>query len=299
MKILITGSSGMLGTELCKALEGNYRTLGMDLKGPRSEGYGPQRFFEGDIAMTGDPGKVFAESGADLVIHAAAWTDVDGCELDPDRAYNVNTTGTENVCAAARDVKASVMFISTDFIFNGKKRTPYVEDDKPGPLSVYGLSKLKAEQAVAGTMERYAVVRTSWLYGKNGKNFVDTILDKASREGAVKVVQDQIGSPTYAKDLAWALKALIDAGVWEGKGVYHACNTGECSWFDLAAAAIGYAGLSDSVRMGGLTTEELGRPALRPGYSAMDNSKLQKRTGMAMRQWKEALEDYVKNDRSF
>ncbi len=293
MKILITGSSGMLGSELCRALGAEHEITGVDVRVPQSTVNSPQAFFEANITEPEEIKRVFAKICPELVIHAAAWTDVDGCELDPGKAYLMNTSGTENVADAAGDVP--LFFISTDFIFDGKKKRPYRENDAAGPISVYGDSKWKAEEAVRKRVRRHVIIRTSWLYGRNGTNFVDTILSKARAERALKVVNDQVGSPTYAADLASALAAALKKVDLRACHVFHVCNSGQCSWFDLAVAAIECSGASGNVTVSPISTLELARPAKRPAYSVMDNTKFQKVTGMKLRQWKDALEDYVKD----
>lgn len=294
MKILITGSSGMLGSELCRVLGAEHETIGVDVRRPQSTVHGPRTFFEASITDEAGLKKVFGEARPDIVIHAAAWTDVDGCELDPGKAYLMNTSGTENVARAAGG--ATLFFISTDFIFDGKKKSPYRENDGACPLSVYGDSKWKAEEIVRGRSGRYVIIRTSWLYGRNGTNFVDTVLLKARTERALKVVDDQVGSPTYAADLAAALAVAVKRTDLTDSHVFHVCNSGQCSWYDLAVAALGFSGSSGEVKVRPISTLELARPAKRPAYSVMDNTKFQKATGMELRQWKDALEDYVKNE---
>lgn len=295
MKILITGSSGMLGSELCRALGEDNEVIGMDVASPRSTAYSPMFFYEASITEPEEVKKVFARAVPDVVIHAAAWTDVDGCELDPGKAYLMNTSGTEILAEAASLHGAPLIFMSTDFVFDGAKKRPYREDDQPKPLSVYGDTKWKAEEAVKKRLRRFAILRTSWLYGRNGRNFVDTILAKARTDRTLKVVNDQVGSPTNARELAMAIAALIKSQALKGRGIFHVCNSGKCAWHEFASAAVKYAGMAKDVQVRPITSEELGRPAKRPAYSVMDNARFRRASGFRMRKWEEALEDYVKN----
>ena len=196
---------------------------------------------------------------ADLVLHAAAWTDVDGAEGDPAGAEAVNVTGTRNVVALG----APVVYFSTDYVFDGSKREPYVESDEPQPLSVYGRTKLGGEREVREGW----IVRSSWLFGWTGRNFVRTMLDLAGRQDEVAVVADQVGCPTYAGHLAEATKELLELP----KGVWHLAAEGECSWAEFARAIFEEAGLSTRVRE--ITTEEIGRPAPRPAYSVLRSER--------------------------
>ena len=218
-RILITGSSGMLGADLCQELEKDYEVYGADLVHRTSYTCPPKperrrrivhRFIKGDITNRKSVANIVYRIKPDIVIHAAAWTDVDGCELNKKKAYKINSEGTKNVALACRTANAPLIYISTDFVFDGKKNRPYAEADRPNPISVYGGSKYKGEIYIKRILRRYYILRTSWLYGRNGRNFVDIIIDKAKKERALKVVNDQIGSPTYTKDLAKAIHAFLD-----------------------------------------------------------------------------------------
>jgi len=295
MRILVTGSSGMLGSQLCAALKGKHGIIGIDLAGPRSAETAPGAFHEGSIADSEFVGSVMGEEKPDLVIHAAAWTDVDGCELDPEKAYDINASGTEMIARqAAAGGKIPVVLISTDFVFDGRKGSPYTEEDAPRPLSVYGRTKLEAEKAVQRISPAHAIVRSSWLFGLNGKNFVDTILAKAGETGRLRVVRDQVGSPTSAKDLAAALDRLIDAGAVSGREIFHVSDSGSCSWYDLAVRVLAEAGGMEDVAVEPISSAELGRPAGRPAFSALDCSKYEKVTGHKMRPWEDALKEYIR-----
>jgi dTDP-4-dehydrorhamnose reductase len=250
--------------------------------------------------------RVIKKARPDIVIHAAAMTDVDGCELDSKKAYKINAEGAKNVALACRSAGAALIYISTDFVFDGKKKSAYKETDKTNPLSIYGDSKLKGELAVKKALKRYFILRTSWLYGRNGKNFVDTIITKAKSEKLLKVVDDQVGSPTYTKDLAKAIHALLQriqprpghpAGLYRpglgiGFGVYHVSNSGAVSWFNYAREILKLAGSGTKVIP--ISSKELARPANRPAMSVLDNTKFVKLTGYKMRSWQKALKDYVR-----
>ncbi len=287
-RVLITGSSGMLGVDLSEELKGKFEVYGSDLV--QRTAYSVQHFVGCDITNRNSVGKVTREIKPDVIIHAAAWTDVDGCELDPDRAYKVNAEGTKNVALACAELNVPLIYISTDFVFDGKKKWPYKESDKTGPLSVYGKSKLAGEEAVKKIARKFYIVRTSWLYGKNGKNFVDTIIANAKPRKELKVVRDQVGSPTYTRDLAEAIHALI--GKISNHGIYHISNSGAVSWFEYAKEILKLTGSRTKVLP--ISSKELDRPAPRPAMSVMDNGKFIKFTSYRMRPWKAALKDYLK-----
>jgi dTDP-4-dehydrorhamnose reductase len=293
-RVLITGSSGMLGIDLCKELGKDYEVWGMDIIDRHSSFV--VHFVKADITDKEETIKAIVKAKPDIVIHAAAYTDVDGCELDGKKAFRINSLGTKNVALACRKAGATLVYISTDFVFNGKKTRPYIETDRPEPLSVYGESKLKGEMAVKSSLKNYFIIRTSWLYGANGKNFVDTIAAKAKTEKALKVVDDQAGSPTYTKDLAKALHALIDKCSDRGSrisdfGVYHISNSGEVSWYRYAKEILRITGSKTKVIP--ISSQELSRPAERPAMSVLDNSKFVKFTGYRMRPWRAALKEYL------
>ena len=287
-KVLITGSGGMLGVDLCQELSGDYEIYGIDNRKAAA-----QRYFKCDITDKASVSGVFLKIKPEIVIHAAAWTDVDGCELDKKKAYKINSEGTENIASACKDSGAVLIYISTDFVFDGKKKAPYKETDKPGPLSVYADSKLKGEEAIKNTLKDYFILRTAWLYGKNGNNFVDTIIEKAKREKELKVVDDQVGSPTYSKDLAKAMRVLLSKIMRQGQGygIYHITNSGSVSWYEYARTILKLCG--SQTRVVPITSAELGRPAGRPAMSVLDNSRFNEFTGYKMRNWKEALKEYI------
>jgi dTDP-4-dehydrorhamnose reductase len=243
-----------------------------------------------DIDIT-SPESVLTVIGAlkpEVVINCAAYTDVDGCESDPETAMAVNGEGVAYLAMACREIGALLVQISTDYIFDDGKGTPYVEDDAPNPLGVYGESKLAGEMNAAFCPE-YLIVRTQWLYGLHGKNFVETMLRLGTEKDELAVVDDQVGSPTWTVDLSRAIVALIDSGC---RGTYHAANSGYCSWNGFAKAIFEETGLHVAVKP--MTTTELNRPALRPLYSTLECSKLTADTGFHPQTWRDALRQYLK-----
>lgn len=296
-RVLITGSSGMLGVDLSRELRRDYEVIGVDVV----RGFAGSRvreFYKCDITNKRNILSIIVKIKPDIVIHTAAMTDVDGCELEPKKAYKINSEGTKNVASACKAARAALIYISTDFVFDGKKKRPYREGDKTGPLSIYADSKLKGEEAVRKILKKYFILRTSWLYGKHGRNFVDTILAKAKSEKVLKVVDDQVGSPTYTKDLAKAIHALLDKISWElgvggwESGIYHISNSGAVSWYGYAKEILRLAG--SKTKAIPISSEELARPAKRPAMSVLDNSKFVKFTGYKMRGWKEVLKEYIR-----
>lgn len=270
--ILVTGANGMLGHDLMAVLEGDVR--GLDLP-------------EIDITSLESVRRTLLTLKPAVIVNAAAYTDVDGCESNIDTALAVNGEGVGLLALTAREIGAKLVQISTDYVFDGSKGTPYLEDDLQKPLSVYGESKLAGEMNAAMAPD-HLVVRTQWLYGIHGKNFVETMIRLGSEKSELTVVDDQIGSPTFTKDLALAIKALIEKGC---SGTYHAANSGFCSWNGFARAIFEEQGRSVTVNP--MTTEELNRPARRPLYSTLDCSKLTADTGFVPRPWREALKEYL------
>lgn len=271
--ILVVGAHGMLGRDLLALL--GERGLGVDID-------------EIDITDPGSVLKVVGYLKPEVVVNCAAYTDVDGCETNVETAMAVNGEGVAYLAMACRDLGALLVQVSTDYIFDGGKGTPYVEDDAPCPLSIYGESKLAGEMNAAFCLE-HLIVRTQWLYGLNGKNFVETMLRLGEEKNELTVVDDQIGSPTWTVDLARAIIALIDSGC---RGVYHAANSECCSWNGFAKAIFEEAGLNVSVTP--MTTIELNRPAKRPLYSTLECSKLSADTGFRPQAWRNALREYLK-----
>lgn len=237
-----------------------------------------------DVSNRDQVGIALGELSPDVVIHAGAWTAVDDCESDPARAFAVNSLGTRNVAEAARRVGAHVVYVSSDYVFDGRAGRPYTEWDLPNPLSVYGRSKLGGEMELAPSD---AVVRTSWVCGRHGSNFVSTMLRLAKGNGPVRVVADQLGSPTFAKDLAAILCWLA---IDRRPGTWHVTNQGETSWFGFAQAIFGAAG-ADVARVEPITTAQLSppRPAERPARSTLANEALAGAGGPLAPPWQDSL----------
>lgn len=270
--ILVIGANGMLGHDLMRVLEGEVR--GIDLP-------------DVDITSLESIRRILLTLKPQTIINAAAYTDVDGCETNVEQAMAVNGEGVGLLALTAREIDAKLVQISTDYVFDGSKGAPYMEDDPVKPLSIYGESKLAGELNAAMAPE-HLIVRTQWLYGIHGKNFVETMLRLAGEKSELSVVDDQIGSPTWTYDLALAIKLLLDKGC---QGVYHAANSGYCSWNAFAKAIFEEEGLKITVNS--MTTKELNRPAKRPLYSTLDCSKLELDTGFKPQPWREALKEYL------
>lgn len=300
----------MLGIDLCQVLSesGAHQTFGLDIRPPIGKFSGLLNgFVKADITQDTDLIKKTGEVEPELVIHTAAYTDVDGCQLNEEKANVINSLGTRNVALACKEIDAVLFYISTDYVFDGKKQMPYIEDDEPRPINVYGRSKLEGENHIKSILKRYIIIRSSWLFGQYGKNFVDTILTKAKENKELKVVSDQIGNPTYTKDLAVAIKVLVDRLIhiedydFIGPGqIYHITNSGSCSWYEFASESIKWAALADDIVIKPILTEELQppRPAPRPRMSILDNSRYNKLTGQPLRSWQEALRSYIEDTRS-
>jgi dTDP-4-dehydrorhamnose reductase len=225
------------------------------------------------------------EERPDAVVNCAAYTDVDGAEDDLDGAMNGNAEGAANVAAAAAEIGARVLYPSTDYVFDGSNSYPYVESDEPRPTSVYGQSKLAGEHETAEANPRHFIVRSAWLFGTSGRNFVETMLSLARDHGEVLVVRDQIGSPTYTAHLADALIRLLDT---EAYGIHHMASQGECSWYDFAQEIFSQAAVE--CRVMSCTADEFGRRAPRPAYSVLGTER---EAALYLPHWKEGLASYL------
>lgn len=240
-----------------------------------------------DLADAAATGRWFAAQRPDLIVHCAAWTDVDGCEGDRARAWRDNVEATHSVVQAARESGAALCHLSTDYVFDGEKTGPYVEGDPTRPLGVYGHTKLAAEDAVR-QYARAWIVRTSWVFGPGGRNFVRTIAGLLGSRSEIRVVNDQRGSPTYTRDLAAGLRAIVNGGAF---GLYHFTNTGVCTWFDFAQAI--RAGTGSACNVLPCTTAEFPRPAPRPRNSALQAAAYRAQGLPEPRPWQAALTAYL------
>jgi dTDP-4-dehydrorhamnose reductase len=266
----------MLGRELTAHLGARHQVVPADLP-------------EVDITDLELVQRTFASAQPDAVIHTAAFTAVDDCEHRPDLAFQVNAEGTRHVALACLQASLPMLYLSTDYVFDGQKPTPYAEDDPPNPLNVYGRSKLEGERHVTELLQAAWIVRTSWLFGPRGKNFVRTILQRARREELLRVVDDQIGAPTYTMDLAEKLEQIVLKG---NPGIYHVTNRGYCSWFEFAQEILRQAGLSH-VPLFAVPTSASNRPALRPRNSRLALTRLESEGLGLPPPWQDALAHYL------
>ncbi len=273
--VLVTGHKGQLGQALMELLQPDFRVCGVDID-------------EVDITVVEEVLGSFYLHQPDIVIHTAAMTDVDGCELDPETAIRVNALGTQNLVIAAEDFNSVFVYLSTDYVFPGNADRPYMECDPTGPLSWYGKTKLLGEQYVRNMLLRYFIVRTSWLVGEKGRNFVKIMLKLAREKDELRVVQDQRGCPTFASDLAQAIREMIETPYF---GTYHVTNSGETTWYDFAVKILNEAGIDTPVKP--TTTEEWGAPAPRPAYSVLSGLLFKERGFTPLRSWEDALVQYL------
>ena len=277
MKILLTGSNGQLGTDFLRASGHGHEVVAHDL--------------DLDITDGAAVAERVAEVAPDIVVNAAAYTNVDGAEADELNAYRVNALGPQNIALACQAAGVPMLHVSTDFVFSGDATVPYTEFDRPDPTGVYGKSKYAGEQYVTGLLDRYYICRTSWLYGVGGPNFVKTMLKAGRERPEVKVVDDQEGSPTYSLDLARKLLEIIETGAY---GVYHLSNQGSITWNRFTKDIFEIAGLDTPVLP--ISTAELARPAPRPRFSTMRGLALELQGIPPMRPYREALEEFILRD---
>jgi dTDP-4-dehydrorhamnose reductase len=266
----------MLGRDLTAHLGARHQVVPADLP-------------EVDITDLDLVQRTFDSTKPEVVIHTAAFTSVDDCEHRPDFAFQVNAEGTRNVAVACRQASLPMLYLSTDYVFDGQKPTPYGEDDRPNPLNVYGRSKLQGERHVTELLEAAWIVRTSWLFGPLGKNFVRTILQRAQRGESLRVVDDQVGAPTYTMDLAEKLEQIVVRG---SPGIYHVTNRGYCSWFEFAQEILRRAALSH-IRVFAIPTSASDRPAPRPRNSRLAHKRLESEGLGLLPAWQDALTRYL------
>jgi dTDP-4-dehydrorhamnose reductase len=278
MKILLLGHKGMLGSDLLTQMLLHHEVVGMDKE-------------EIDITSADDCAKAIEDTAPQIIINAAAYTNVDGCETAKEECFAVNAEALKNIATACRNKNIRIIHFSTDYVFNGTGSAPYKEDDDCDPINAYGASKLAGEQYLQTLAQNYIIIRTAWLYGVNGKNFVRTILEKAKTTPRLTVVDDQLGSPTHTKDLAAAVQHLIEKNA---QGIFHVTNRGSCSWYQFAVKILQEAGI-DNVEVSPIKSDQLSRPAKRPAYSVMSMQKFIKTTGKAMQPWQLGLQDYLES----
>ncbi|WP_010276855.1 dTDP-4-dehydrorhamnose reductase [Paenibacillus senegalensis] len=278
MKVLITGANGQLGKDLVQV-------FGQDSH-HEIYAFGRDKL---DITDADQCSHVVSSLRPDVVIHSASYTAVDQAESDIEGAYRVNADGTRNVVVAAERAGSRFCYISTDYVFDGTSSVPYREYDNTNPQSVYGQSKRAGEVLVQSLSSRFYIVRTSWVYGIYGSNFVKTMLKLGKEKSALKVVDDQVGSPTYTLDLS---RFLLELTATEKYGLYHASNQGQCSWYEFAKAIFEESGLE--VEVNPCATKDFPRPAPRPGFSLLDSLAIRTNGFTELRPWREALKDFLK-----
>ncbi|MBY0063436.1 MULTISPECIES: dTDP-4-dehydrorhamnose reductase [Priestia] len=271
-KVLITGANGQLGKELVELFTE---------KGFEVYGFGRDKM---DIANQAQVEEIISAVKPNIVLHSAAHTKVDLAESEPEQAFLINAYGTRNVAVAAEAVGAKLVYVSTDYVFDGTTDEPYNEFSPTSPLGVYGKSKLAGEQFVRDLHSKFFIVRTSWVYGKHGNNFVKTMLKLGEEKKELSVVADQVGCPTYTLDLANSILELVNTQKY---GIYHISNSGSCSWYEFAKTIFQEAGMS--IKVNPCSTEEFPRPAARPVYSVFKHMSLQLNGFQQPREWKEGL----------
>lgn len=278
MKVLVTGAKGQLGTDLMNELERQGLTgIGVDIE-------------EMDITDQAACKHVISQSHADAVIHCAAYTAVDAAEENIELCRRINSEGTRNVALACKDAGIAMMYISTDYVFDGKGTRPWEPDDERDPLNVYGLTKYEGELAIEELLEHYFTVRIAWVFGVAGNNFIKTMLRLGKERGAVSVVDDQVGSPTYTYDLA---RLLVDMIQTERYGRYHVTNEGVCSWYEFAVEIFRQAGM-EQVSVTPVSSDAFAAKAVRPENSRMSKEKLKENGFIPLPSWPDALSRFLK-----
>jgi len=278
MKVLLLGHKGMLGSDLLAQFKYRHEIIGMDQE-------------EINITSASECRKAIDDVQPQLVINAAAFTNVDACETAKEECFGVNAEAVKNIAEACRGKNITVIHYSTDYVFDGNGSRPYLEEDPCNPINTYGASKLAGEQHLNTLTDNFIIIRTAWLYGAHGKNFVQAILDRARSTGKLTVVDDQTGSPTCTRDLAAATELLVDKNA---RGIFHVTNRGSCTWYDFARKILQEARL-EKVELLPMKTGDLQRAAKRPAYSVLGMQKFITTTGKTMQPWQLAFQDYYKN----
>lgn len=269
MKVVVTGAAGQLGKDVLLELERkNHQAYGLDRQ-------------QLDITIEEDVMAYISEVKPDVILHCAAYTNVDAAEENEDAAYAVNAAGTEYLAKAASQNGAKMLYVSTDYVFDGSANKPYEVDEPTKPLGAYGRTKLAGEQLLQKNLDEFFIVRTAWVFGIHGNNFVKTMLRLGKERGEVGVVHDQVGSPTYTVDLAQLMVELMETDKY---GVYHATNSGICSWYEFAVEIFKQAKMD--VKVNPLTTDQFPRPAARPKYSVLSKKRIEQEGLNPLRDWK-------------
>jgi dTDP-4-dehydrorhamnose reductase len=275
LRILVTGAQGMLGTDVCAVLSEGHEVDGVDVG-------------DFDITSWPDAARAVMERSPEAVVHLAAFTRVDDAEDMKDEAFRSNALGTMNMAKASREVGARLVYLSTDYVFDGTKNSPYLETDPVSPVNFYGLTKLFGEKYASSLNPRHLIIRTSWLFGPNGRNFVDTIIEAARSGRPLRVVDDQRGSPTYTSHLAGGIREALETGL---EGVVHMTNSGNTTWFEFARAALETAGVKADLEAVG--TASYPTRARRPANSVL-GSIVMEHSGLApLPGWREALKHHL------
>ena len=276
-KVLVTGAKGMLGTDLVERLKSvrKYEVVAVDVE-------------EMDITSLAQVKSVFLEHRPQVVIHCAAYTNVDRAERERELAMAVNSEGTKHIAFFCRELGVEMIYLSSDYVFDGTKQTPYIETDRPNPINVYGASKLAGEEQVAVLLENYKICRTSWLCGVHGRNFIDSILQAVAEGRPLSVVNDQVGRPTFTFDLAVALVWVLERPEY---GIFHVTNSGFCSWYEFAQRIVQASG-AKGVTIRPVTSEQFRSLARRPRYSVLENRHLSHIGFRGLPRWEGSLKEY-------
>jgi dTDP-4-dehydrorhamnose reductase len=286
MRVLVLGATGMLGTDVLQEWNRTSRSgFGTDELVPAGSA-------DADLRDAAQVDRIIRKSRPDWIVVCAAFTDVDGCEKNRELAFAVNATGVENVARTAEKIGARVFLVSTDYVFDGKGMRPYEINEPVAPINVYGASKAAGEEALRKNSQAWCIGRTSWLFGVHGPSFPEKILRAAETRPELSVVNDQIGSPTYTRDLACAIRDLVRK---DARGIVHINNEGICSWFDFAKEILAQSGRG-SIPVHPITTDQSARPARRPNYSVMSPTSLHNH-GISLRPWREALAAFLNESR--
>ncbi|MCW4469143.1 dTDP-4-dehydrorhamnose reductase [Flavobacterium sp. MFBS3-15] len=278
MVVLVTGGNGQLGQALQALVPKHEKNLKFYFAGSQ----------EADITNKESLNAIFKKIKPDFCINAAAYTAVDKAESEPEKAHSINAEGATNLAEVCKEYRTTLLHISTDFVFEGQKKSPYTEKDETNPQGVYGLTKLQGELEIQNILPEHFIIRTSWLYSEYGNNFMKTMIRLAGERDSISVVDDQKGTPTNANDLAAALVQMISSGI-EEYGIYHYSNEGEGTWYDFAKKIFEVNNITIDLRR--IPTSAYPTPAKRPEYSVMDKSKIKKAFGIEIPDWQQSLAD--------